>query len=91
MRFGASLPCRIINIGGNTLNLHGKLITTQEAERTRLARELHDDITQRLAILNIEVDQLELQHQSLSEPVKERVRQIGDNLGELASDIQSPL
>lgn len=64
-----------------------KLITTQEAERTRLARELHDDITQRLALLNIEVDKLELQHQSLSEPVKERLRQIGDNLGELSSDI----
>jgi signal transduction histidine kinase len=60
-----------------------KLITTREAERTRLARELHDDITQRLALLNIEVDKLELQHQSFSEPIKERLRQIGDNLGSL--------
>jgi PAS domain S-box-containing protein len=67
--------------------LAGKLITTQEAERTRLARELHDDITQRLALLNIEVDQLELQDKSLSEPIKERLRQIGENLGELSSDI----
>jgi signal transduction histidine kinase len=41
-----------------------------------------------LALLNIEVGKLELQHQSLSEPIKERLRQIGDNLGELASDIQ---
>jgi signal transduction histidine kinase len=40
--------------------LAGKLIATQEAERTRLARELHDDITQRLVLLNIEVDKLEL-------------------------------
>jgi PAS domain S-box-containing protein len=67
--------------------LAGKLITTQEAERSRLARELHDDITQRLALLNIEVDKLELRHKSLSEPIKERLRQIGDNLGELSSDI----
>ena len=67
--------------------LAGKLITTQEAERSRLARELHDDITQRLALMNIEVDKLELRHKSLSEPIKERLRQIGDNLGELASDI----
>jgi PAS domain S-box-containing protein len=67
--------------------LAGKLITTQEQERSRLARELHDDITQRLALINIEVDKLELQHKSLSEPIKERLRQIGDNLGELASDI----
>jgi PAS domain S-box-containing protein len=68
--------------------LAGKLITTQEEERTRLAHELHDDITQRLALLNIEVDKLELQHESFSEPIKERLRQIGDNLGELSSDIQ---
>jgi PAS domain S-box-containing protein len=67
--------------------LAGKLITTQEQERTRLACELHDDITQRLALMNIEVDKLELQHKSLSEPIKEKLRQIGDNLGELASDI----
>jgi PAS domain S-box-containing protein len=67
--------------------LAGKLITTQEAERSRLARELHDDITQRLALMNIEVDKLELQHKSLSEPIKKRLRQIGDNMGELASDI----
>jgi signal transduction histidine kinase len=68
--------------------LAGRLITTQEAERKRLARELHDDITQRLALMNIEVDKLELRHKSLSEPIKERLRQIGDNLGELSSDIQ---
>jgi signal transduction histidine kinase len=37
--------------------------------------------------LNIEVDKLELQGQSLSEPVKEELRQIGDSLGELSSDI----
>jgi PAS domain S-box-containing protein len=31
----------------------GRLIEAQEAERTRIARELHDDINQRLAILAI--------------------------------------
>ena len=67
--------------------LAGKLITTQEAERARLARELHDDITQRLAFLNIEMDKLEIQDQSLSEPGKKRLRQMGDDLGQLSSDI----
>ena len=34
-------------------DLAGRLITAQEAERTRIARELHDDITQQLAALSI--------------------------------------
>ena len=38
--------------------LSGKLLNAQELERARLARELHDDISQRLAILNIEMDQI---------------------------------
>jgi len=34
--------------------LSGRLINAQEDERSRLARELHDDVTQRLALLAIE-------------------------------------
>jgi two-component system sensor histidine kinase UhpB len=34
-------------------SLVGRLLTAQEAERTRIARELHDDITQQLAALSI--------------------------------------
>ena len=34
-------------------SLVGRLITAQEAERTRIARELHDDINQQLAALSI--------------------------------------
>jgi PAS domain S-box-containing protein len=64
-----------------------KLISTQEAGSARLARELHDDIIQRLAFLKIEVDRLEIRKQSLPEPVREKLRQIGQDLGELSSDI----
>ncbi len=35
------------------------LIESQEQERTRIGRELHDDINQRLAMLAIELEQLE--------------------------------
>jgi signal transduction histidine kinase len=36
------------------LELSGRLIHAQEEERSRLARELHDDVTQRLALLAID-------------------------------------
>jgi PAS domain S-box-containing protein len=39
-------------------NLGGRLINAQEEERSRVARELHDDLNQQLAILSIELDQL---------------------------------
>ena len=35
-----------------------KLVEAQELERARIARELHDDINQRLAVLGIEIDRL---------------------------------
>lgn len=41
--------------------LAGRLITAQEEERSRFARELHDDFSQRLAVLAIEAGSLELQ------------------------------
>jgi len=40
-------------------DLSGRLITAQEEERSRIARELHDDISQQVAMLAIEVQQLE--------------------------------
>jgi len=46
-------------------NLHGRLLTTYEQERRRLARELHDDLTQRLARLAIDAAQVERQHPML--------------------------
>ncbi|MGA8304707.1 MAG: PAS domain S-box protein, partial [Candidatus Acidiferrales bacterium] len=39
-------------------NLTGRLIHAQEEERTRIARDLHDDFSQRLALQCIELEQL---------------------------------
>jgi PAS domain S-box-containing protein len=67
--------------------LTAKLLSSQEDERARLARELHDDITQRLAFLNVEVDKLEMKNESLPVPVREKLRQIGQDLGTLSTEI----
>jgi PAS domain S-box-containing protein len=40
------------------MNLSGRLINAQEEERKRIARELHDDLNQRMALLSIELAQL---------------------------------
>src|SRR4029079_17629839 len=37
--------------------LAGRLIASQEVERQRIARELHDDVSQKLALLNIGIEE----------------------------------
>jgi PAS domain S-box-containing protein len=39
-------------------DLAGRLITSQEAERTRIARDLHDDVCQEIAALGVDISQL---------------------------------
>src|SRR5213075_3012458 len=39
-------------------DLAGRLIASQEAERQRIARELHDDLSQKVALLSIDLDQV---------------------------------
>jgi signal transduction histidine kinase len=39
-------------------HLAGRVIFAQETERKRLARELHDDLSQKVALLSIDLDQL---------------------------------
>ncbi len=39
-------------------NLSGRLISAQEEERSRIARELHDDFNQRLALLAVDLERL---------------------------------
>ena len=38
-------------------DLAGRLITAQEAERARIARDLHDDISQQLAAISIAISE----------------------------------
>jgi PAS domain S-box-containing protein len=65
-----------------------KLIEAQEKERTKIARELHDDIGQRLSLLSIELDQLGGELSGLPE-IHRRLDELRMNCNELATDTQA--
>lgn len=48
-------------------DLAGRLITAQEAERARIARDLHDDVTQRLAAVSIALSVLRTRATSVTD------------------------
>ncbi len=66
--------------------LNTKLLVSQEEERSRIAREMHDDWTQRLAVLGIEAAKLEGQLGTESEALP-LVRTIREQLVNLAEDV----
>jgi PAS domain S-box-containing protein len=66
-----------------------KLIEAQEQERTRVARELHDDIGQRLAMLAIDLERLQQNPVVLSAEARSRVEELQKRASELSTDIQS--
>ncbi len=67
--------------------LAGKLISAQEGERSRLARELHDDLTQRLAVLAIDAGKLEQDIQDYPSIARDRIREIKQQVVRVAEDI----
>jgi PAS domain S-box-containing protein len=77
-----------------TISLSSKLIKAQEEERQRIARELHDDVGQRLALLTIDLDRLHkapdpsLQHSMLR--LLSEANSISDCIRNLSHDLHSP-
>jgi len=67
-------------------DLAGRLIVAQEEERRRVARELHDDFNQRMALLSIELEQL---GEKIEKPLELRktVQSILDQANELSEEI----
>jgi signal transduction histidine kinase len=63
------------------------LINAQEAERRRIARELHDDIGQRLALLAVELGQFD--SPDLPAEVGGRIAELQKQSSEIAGDVQS--
>ena len=66
--------------------LGSRLIAAQEEERKRVARELHDDLNQRMAVLSIELEQLS---QKIEKPftLRKRVHKLQLQAQEISTDI----
>jgi len=62
-----------------------KLVEAQEQERARIGRELHDDINQRLALLAVELGQLQDDPSEIQSRVQELVRRVS----EISNDVQA--
>src|SRR5215469_2244158 len=69
-------------------DLAGRLINAQEDERRRIGRELHDHISQRLAVLAIFADRLRA-NESLPPPVLSALDDIYREADEISDEIHA--
>jgi PAS domain S-box-containing protein len=70
-------------------NVSRRLIEAQEQERTRIARDLHDDINQRLGLLAIELERLKMDIPDSSTGVLGRMDELQKQAADIAADIQA--
>jgi len=70
--------------------LSHRLIRAQEEERARLAREIHDDLGQRLAALKLEIDLLgrDAEEGTLADELRPRLRGLTASAQELATVVR---
>ena len=67
----------------------GQLIDAQEKERRRLARELHDDICQRLAMLSLKIEKVTRGWGNGRMPMGDQLEQIWQQCSALTGDVQA--
>jgi PAS domain S-box-containing protein len=67
----------------------GQLIAAQEKERSHLARELHDDICQRLALLSTRIEKVTQDWGAGQTPVGDQLKQIWQQCSTLTTDVQA--
>ncbi len=69
--------------------LAGRLISAREEELSRLSREFHDDIAQRLAAAAIEAGKLETQKNGIEESALKKIGSVKDQLIALSEDVHA--
>jgi len=70
-------------------NVSSMLIEAHEEERTRIARELHDDVNQRLAVVSVSLSNLKKSFPASDEPARNHVEQVRHDIVELGRDVQA--
>ncbi len=68
-------------------DLSGRLLGAQEDERRRIARELHDDVSQKLALLSVDLDLLGSSPPAGANEIRERAAELADRVKDLSSDV----
>jgi signal transduction histidine kinase len=71
------------------LHLSGLLINAQEKERSRIASELHDDFSQRIALLSLGLENVADELPDSSVTVKRELQKLFDSASELGADIHT--
>jgi signal transduction histidine kinase len=71
------------------MQLSGRLIDAQEKERSRLAAELHDDFSQRLALLALGLENASEALPDSPRAAKQQLQELINSAGELGADIHT--
>jgi signal transduction histidine kinase len=65
-----------------------KLVEAHEQERTRIGRDLHDDVVQRLALLSIELEGVQEDVPDAASELRTRIRALQDETTHITNDVQ---
>jgi signal transduction histidine kinase len=71
------------------VSFSGRLIEAQDEELKRIAREIHDDYSQRVAMLALELEQLAENVEDFSGETSQKFHELFDRVCELGADLHS--
>ncbi len=70
-------------------NTSQRLIEAQEQERRRIAREIHDDYNQRLAVISIDLEELSAKIKQADTAASKKLHQLWRGVSELGADLHA--